>query len=249
MKIDIYVTMYNEEQILPYFLRHYETFADNIYVFLDECTDNTREILSKHPKVTIIDVKRHGIDEGYWTSMLWTAYESFSRGFADWVALVDADEFLYHPDLVGVLEREKKLGTEVIQPEGYFMFADKLPKTKGQIYEKIKKGVPDFWATQCCVFDPAIYIRFRYGCHSISRIQRNVIIKSGKELDIKMLHYRWFGREYAEARDKKNFSRFYINQTPPPFEINPRRQLPSRKRGRLYGFVEKYKPLAVNVVI
>lgn len=33
MKIDVFSIMRNEEDLLPYFLRHYETFADRIFIF------------------------------------------------------------------------------------------------------------------------------------------------------------------------------------------------------------------------
>ena len=248
MKLDVYATMYNEEFMIPYFLRHYETFANRIFIFYDKSTDNTRKLLEKHPKVTIFDVERSGIDEGYWISKLWTKYEESSRGRADWVALVDADEFLYHPKLVETLEREKLKGTQLIQPEGFIMLGDKLPTTKGQIYEEVQFGLHDHWATQCCLFDPDIYIRFRPGCHSIAHMQKKIVFRPGSELGIKLLHYRWFGKEYAQARDEKNFKRYFIGKVPPTHQVDPRRQLPDRTRGRLNEWIETHKPDAINVI-
>ncbi len=248
MKIDVYVMVYNEETLLPYFLRHYGSFAQHIYAFYDESPDNTRKILSQHPKVTIFDLKEHGINEGYWTSELWTKYEELSRGKADYVVLVDADEFLYHPHLAQVLTKEKELGTQLIQPQGFTMFSENLPTTTGQIYEEIKKGLPDFWATQCCLFDPDIYIRFRKGCHSIARMRKNVKFKAGAKIGLKMLHYRYFGKKYLEDRDRKNFARFYIGVTPPHFHMNQIHQLPDRTRGNRYRWFEAHKSEAVNVV-
>lgn len=248
MNIDVYVMVYNEEIILPYFLRHYGSFAQRIYALYDESTDNSRNILRQHPKVTIIDVEEHGLNEGYWITKLWTKYEELSRGKADYVVLVDADEFLYHPNLVDVLEREKKLGTQLIQPEGFTMFSETLPTTTGQIYDEIKNGLPDFWATQCCLFDPDIYIRFRKGCHSISRIQSTISFKAGSEIGVKMLHYRYLGRTYFENRDRKNFTRYYIGVTPPAYDMNRKHQLPDKTRGNRYEWIEKQKSKAVNVV-
>ncbi|OGH24572.1 MAG: hypothetical protein A3B47_03790 [Candidatus Levybacteria bacterium RIFCSPLOWO2_01_FULL_39_24] len=253
MKIDVYVMVYNEEFLLPYFLKHYGSFAQNIYAFYDESPDNSRKILSQHPKVTIFDLKEHGLNEGYWISKLWTKYEELSRGKADWVVLVDADEFLYHPNLMEVLKREKKLGTQLIQPQGFTMFSETLPTTTGQIYDEVKNGLPDYWATQCVLFDPAIYIRFRNGCHSIAELQGNTSFKKGEEIGVKMLHYRYFGRKYLEDRDTKNFSRYFIGvPLPTTFAImrwkNKKHQLPDKTRGNRYEWFEKHKSEAYNVV-
>ena len=248
MKIDIYVTMYNEEFMVPYFLRHYETFANRIFVFYDKSTDKTRELLEHHPKVTVFDVERSGIDEGYWISKLWTKYEESSRGRADWVALVDTDEFLYHPNLINVLTQEKEQGTQLIQPEGFIMISESPPTTKEQIYDEIKTGLPDFWATQCCLFDPDIYIRFRPGCHSIAHMQKEIKFKVGSELGIKLLHYRWLGKEYAQKRDVKNFERYFIGGVVPTYKTDPKRQLPDRSSGRLLDWIESHKQKAINIV-
>ena len=253
MKIDVYVMVYNEEFLLPYFLKHYGSFAQNIYAFYDKSPDNSRKILSQHPKVTIIDLEEHGLNEGYWISELWTKYEEFSRGKADWVVLVDVDEFLYHSNLMEVLKREKELGTQLIQPQGFTMFSEALPTTTGQIYDEIKNGLPDYWATQCCLFDPDIYIRFRPGCHSVLELQNNISFKKGKLIGVKMLHYRYFGRKYLEDRDEKNFSRYFIGVSPPTVSAimrwkNKSHQLPDRTRGNRYEWFEKHKPEAYNVV-
>jgi hypothetical protein len=248
MKIDVYFTVYNDEVILPYFLKHYSSFANRIFAFYDESTDRTKEILSQNPKVTIIDVEEHGINEGYWTKKLWTKYENLSRGKADYVMLVDTDEFIYHPNLIEVLKREKELGTQVIQPEGFFMMSDKFPTTNGQIYEEVKKGVPDFWSTKCCLFDPSIYIRFRTGRHSIAKIQRNAIIKAGSEIGIKMLHYRYLGDKYIKERDIKDFNRHFLDTTPPPFQAGKHHQCPDRTRGDGYKWIENNKSKAIDII-
>ncbi len=41
MKIDVFTTCYNEQIILPYFLKHYKKFANNITVYDNMSTDNS----------------------------------------------------------------------------------------------------------------------------------------------------------------------------------------------------------------
>ena len=249
MKIDVYTTIYNEDVILPYFLRHYESFAQRIFVFFDKSPDNSEKILRQHPKVTLFELKEHGINEGYWTSQIWTRYEEFSRGKADYVICVDADEFVYHPHLIKVLEQEKKKGTLLIKPEGFIMFSETLPTTSGQIYEEIKDGIPDAWSCKSIIFDPEIYIRYRKGRHGAARARLNGVgVSVEKNTGLKLLHYRYLGKEYFEKRDRRNFSRYYIGVTPPPYNMNLHHQLPDRTKGNRYEWAEKHKLEAVNVV-
>ena len=131
LKIDVYVMIHNEELMLPYFLRHYKQYAQRIFAFEDESTDRSRDILEAEPSVTILEVREHGIQELHWINELWPMYEKYSRGVADWVIQVDCDEFVYYPDLLSLLAREREVGVQVLTTEGYTMVADGMPTTQG----------------------------------------------------------------------------------------------------------------------
>ena len=49
MKIHIYTPTWNEEKILPYFLRHYEQFAERIFIF-DGGSDREKRKVKKQPR-------------------------------------------------------------------------------------------------------------------------------------------------------------------------------------------------------
>ena len=53
MKIDVYTLCWNEEVRLPYFLRHYEKFANKIVVFDNESDDGSRKLVEDHPKAIL----------------------------------------------------------------------------------------------------------------------------------------------------------------------------------------------------
>ena len=48
MRIDVYTILRNERIILPYFLRHYGSFADCLVVYDDRSDDGSRELLDKY---------------------------------------------------------------------------------------------------------------------------------------------------------------------------------------------------------
>ena len=56
MKIAIVTVWYNEEDLAPFFLKHY-SYVDDLYVYLDTATsDSTRKICEAHSNVTIRDM-------------------------------------------------------------------------------------------------------------------------------------------------------------------------------------------------
>jgi len=60
----IFSIVRNDAYILPYFIRHYSTFADQIFIIDDHSTDNTKEIANSFPKVTVLDYEyNNGFDE------------------------------------------------------------------------------------------------------------------------------------------------------------------------------------------
>src|SRR3989338_1733301 len=109
MKVHIFSIMWNEEYILPYFLRHYSTFADKIFIINDHSTDKTTTIARSNNKVTVLDYKyKPGLDEANFNRCFTRYYKKYSRGVADWVMCVDADEFIYHPNLVQNLDYQRQ---------------------------------------------------------------------------------------------------------------------------------------------
>jgi glycosyltransferase involved in cell wall biosynthesis len=56
---------------------------------------------------------------------------------ADWVIVCDADELIYHEDIINYLSNTNATH---ITTEGYEMMTESLPTTEGQIYEEIKNG-------------------------------------------------------------------------------------------------------------
>lgn len=250
MKIHVYSIMFNEEFMLPYFLRHYETIADQIFVWEDQSTDNTRAILSQHPKVTLLETPEvHGIHEGYWITKLWPRYKELSRGQADYVICVDTDELAYHPGgLVGVLEEQKRFGVQLIHCRGYTMMADAPPTTTSQIYDEIKLGVRDRWSSKWCVFSPEIELEFQRGRHGYPRVAPDIVWR--KEIGARLLHYRYLGHRYFEQRDARNAQRIGVAEgRSRDYSSTARHNLPDGTRGVPLPWYESNLVRAVDVTV
>lgn len=247
MLIDLYSVMNNEEVLLPYWLRHYERIADRIFVWDDQSTDNTRAMLLAHPKVTILPLEKFGDYDEYWVTEVFPQYEQHSPGVADWVIVADGDEFIYHPDLRGVLEVERFKGTQLIYCLGYTMIAEALPKGNGQIYDEIKNGIPDKLESKWTIHSPDIRMRFKKGRHSGPREGGNSVTNA--ETGIKLFHYRYLGVEYFEQRDRRNAERLeLVVNLGLKYDPKKVRTMPDRSHGVGLDWYAKHKGKAVNVV-
>ena len=250
-KIDVYSIMRNEIKILPYFLRHYESFAERIFVWEDQSDDGTREMLSAHPKVTMLDPGYHGADDKYYVEQLWPQYRTISRGYADWVMCVDADEFIYHPDLVNFLVECEKKDFKRIRCEGYIMCHPTFPTTEGQIYDEVKYGWRDNSSNKTVVFMSDVHMSFTPGRHQCIH---NSVHPTRKFIGIKLLHFRCLGTDFMRDRNKRNCismgipydeeRRFWL-----PKGVGPEGQKPrARERGNIYKWFDRNVDYAERVV-
>ena len=204
--VHVFSIMWNEEYLLPYFLRHYSTFADTIFIFNDHSTDRTAEIAKAHPKVRLLDFNYDpGLHEDNFNDCFIKSYKQYSRGVADWVMCVDADELIYNRDIVGVLSEQHRRGIKALKCTGYIMVSEKLPTTKGQIYDECKIGTRSRGYDKPIVFSPEIDIKFGIGRHT-AQLPPGIQAHKAK---LTLLHYRYLSRDYIIERNAKSFPRWF----------------------------------------
>ena len=54
MKIRVITCCKNEEMFLPFFLRHYCSFCDEVVIYDGHSTDRSVEIINMYPKTTLL---------------------------------------------------------------------------------------------------------------------------------------------------------------------------------------------------
>jgi glycosyltransferase involved in cell wall biosynthesis len=183
MTINVYSIVYNEEFMLPHFLKHYEKFADKIFIIDDHSTDKTAEIAKAHPKVQYSVYPF----EGWREDQISQVYEIYAKTEpSDWSVVADCDEFIHGLDTV-----ELK-GKWAIKTNGYMM----IGKT-GKLEDCKKVRMTTF--DKPVVFGSDLDVRFGDGRHSV-----NV---PTKESTLELLHYKYPSREYYLQRSLDTYPR------------------------------------------
>jgi hypothetical protein len=160
MKIEIYIITYNDEKIMMYTLRHYLPLG-KVIILDNNSSDHTRDI-AEYMGAT---VRQGGMPNELDDLKLAEIKSNCWKGSdADWVIVVDADEFVYCKDIVEVLSRTN---ATLIKPTWIEMFAEKYPTIDGQIYDEVKTGVIG-GGFKTNLFKPSGIkeINFGVGCHS-----------------------------------------------------------------------------------
>lgn len=203
MKIWVYCVCFNERDMAPFFMRHYNQFADRITFYDDHSTDGTREFLGKFPNVVIRDCPWIGIEEDACLKLSTSAYKE-ARGEADWIMWVDMDEFVYDLNVPSILER--CLEYDVVNSFGFNMAHEGMPEDDGisQIWEIEKRGVLAPCYGKPVVFKPGVDIGWIRGKHKLENVQG---LKSTPTPMLKILHYRYMGYNYTKNRNARNYDR------------------------------------------
>jgi len=199
MKIAIVTVWFNEEDLAPFFLKHYRDI-DKIFLFL-EATDKTKEISKQFPNVEIESFSfPQGFDDITKVEKINSVVKQL-KGKFDWIYSVDADEFIFPPkgygDAEEFLVRQQAQGFNLIRAkiwQVYRYVSDlDLDPTKAAIGQR-QHGDPDlnsrfnsYYANKPIVVKPETDIVWNPGCHSI----RSGNIKEAKE--------KFYGAHWAMA--------------------------------------------------
>jgi len=218
MKIETFTVCYNEEKMLPYFLRHYSRYG-HVTVFDNNSTDSSAAI-AKDFNATVIPFNS---DDRYREDILTHLRNNcWKESQADWIIVADVDEIVYHRMLDLALSRST--GT-VIMPHMFEMFSQAFPKTKGQIYEEVNTGIE--MRSKMFLLRPGSIKEMNYtpGSHT-AHPEGNVVVDV--HTGIIAMHFKYVSLAYAIDRyemlsarqseeNKENGWSWHMDKTPGEF--------------------------------
>ena len=200
--VHYYAVCWNEEKMLPFMFHHYETFVDKFFIYDNESTDSSLQIISNHPNAVTIPYITHTIDD---EKLIATKNECWkaSRGTADYVIVCDIDEFLYTPNTKAFLSHLQASGISMPLSQGFDMCNTQFPNygTTSSLVEAVKTGVPNRDYSKCILFSPYKIVDMNYEpgahfCHPYGLINSD-------ETPYYVLHYKYLGVEYVLERTRQ----------------------------------------------
>ena len=194
----VYSLTWNEAEIIPWFLAHYRTFADQIVVYDGGSTDGTREIVSAWDGAILRDLDTGcALRDDLHACVKNTGWQGRSAG---WVVCADCDEFLFSPAgrMADVLARLEADGIAVPKTTGFNMFSERFPRYSPgqQLLDHITVGAPDGWYSKCALFDTrrVDQMNYAYGCHGCRPSFRGVpVALRDPDPPLFLLHFKFIG--------------------------------------------------------
>jgi glycosyltransferase involved in cell wall biosynthesis len=174
-------------------MRHYSQFS-KVILLENNSTDNTIAIAKAHgAEVWSYDVKDE-IDDRWYTEV---KNNCWKKSNADWVIIVDADEFVYSPWLLDILSKTKDT---IFAPDYYDMYSDVRPYGSGQIYDEVFMGLKD--KTKINLFNPQEIKEINYdiGCH---RANPEGNVSFAMSMGVRTLHMRYLSIDYVLERNRR----------------------------------------------
>lgn len=224
MLVEAYIVCWNEEQILPFVLDHYAEFCDRVvlldnwsddssYGVIDKGTDGSSKWSSgRNPEVVIKQWDalqeededgnfRPVYDERVLTHIKENCFQLYGEG-ADWVMVVDADEFYYHPNMRGKLEEYMNGGINYPLVEGFEMISKNFPKYQQGtlLIDQVKTGWKETGMNKRCLFDPRVAMgnKLCFGSHGMF-MREDLAVENDVE-EIRLLHYKDLSVDYKIKR-------------------------------------------------
>lgn len=185
MKIEAFFIMYNEAEILPLVIRHYQKFCDKITFFDNYSTDDSQIIAeSMGCEVKKFGKKGELSDQDY----LDVKNNCWRGSDADWCIVADCDEVLLFDEQY-LLRTPNHKNFTIIKTQGWNVYSDQMPKnnlieiTTGYQFDNYSKSV---------MFNPKEIkeINYKPGAHACNPIG-NVVYS--EDVLFYLLHYKNIG--------------------------------------------------------
>lgn len=192
MTVWVYTFAWNEEKMLPFFLRHYFDWlgAERVTVFDNESTDGTAAVCDADPRVRR-HVYKTGEKHAELDAMVGIRNECWkqAKGKADFVVIVDCDEFLYHNDMPAFLGEVLVSRTAVARATGFDMVSRTFPDPGVHLPYVVRTGLQTPTYSKPCLLlpDRVEQIAFDAGAHN-ARVKCDGYLPLSSA-GLRLLHY------------------------------------------------------------
>jgi hypothetical protein len=189
--------------MLPFFFQHYDPLVSRYFIFDDHSSDGSLDLLHSHPKVAVEQFVRSDPDS-FTLSELSISNEcwKYSRGWADWVIVIDIDEHLFHPNLPALLMRYKAFGITICPALGYQMISEEFLRPGKLPCESHTYGAPWDIYSKLALFDPSLVTETDYGAGRHHANPKGRVIAPAFD-ELLLLHYKFLGFERSHARHQR----------------------------------------------
>jgi glycosyltransferase involved in cell wall biosynthesis len=201
MKVDLYTIVWNEEEMLPFFFRHYDSLVEGYVVYDDGSTDRTLEMLAAHDRVEVRPFVR--TDPGSYVLSAQSLHDTVwkeSRGRANWVIIAAVDEHLYHRVGLGrYLRIAGRRGITAVPALAFQMVTGVFPSSQEKLSRTRRYGVPLDKYNKLSVLNPNAIDETRYevGRHQAAPEGR---VQYPKQDHLLLFHYKFLGIDYLLRR-------------------------------------------------
>lgn len=193
MKIGCFVVCYNEEKILPHFIKYYSQFCDDIYILDNNSTDKSVG-LAKQYGCKVISWTNVNINENKYVELKNNAYKEY-RHLYDYIIVCDCDEFIYHENLI---EYISTTNYDIYKCVGYEMCCDDFSYQDSDI-KTVVIGSRNHSFDKCVLFKSNIDINYNVGAHSCNNITTESLIE--------LRHMKYINLENVKVRYKEMSAR------------------------------------------
>jgi Glycosyl transferase family 2 len=203
MNIHLYALCWNDAKMLGFFFRHYDRFVTKYVIFDDGSTDESIDILSRHPRVSIRRMPE-GMDSFSTDNAVavWDHCWKESRGRADWVIVGEIDEHLDHHDLPSYLHNCAVDGITIVPALGYQMISREFPSPKALLRNDHTVGAPWPGMSKLSIFNPDAIRETNFGAgrHSATPTGR---VYAPERDEVLNLHYKYLSIEHVFERNQQ----------------------------------------------
>jgi glycosyltransferase involved in cell wall biosynthesis len=183
--VTVHTITWNEEYLLPYFIKHYYPFARKIVVHDNESTDNTADIALSYEDVFVETYQSNGEQDNF--TMVNVKNTCWKNDDTKWSIVCDVDELL----LIDWEKIESYSTPVAFQATGWQMMGRDEP------FEEINRAFRTDKFNKIVLFSSNVEkIDYEPGCH-IAHPSCPVVCET------ELLHYNSLGENYVVERYKR----------------------------------------------